>query len=185
MGIIQVSIHKNKLSPVPSQTEDGSSGEEEVHHKSLLQMLEDAEEKAIKSLDQTPYFWDKPDESFVRKVKMNEERVSPPVSPHESWNEEVVNEPTINVLDLANSKWNLTEFQKITVPNQDFMPQSVAADKGQIYVSDPYNGAIHKFEKGIYLGTWPPSMFFNIPRYVLCVPSIDDSNETCSRYGHF
>ena len=106
---------------------------------------------------------------------MNEERVSPPLSPHESWNEEVVLDPTINILDLSSKKWNLSEMGRIHMPNQECMPQSVAVDSTRIYVSDPYNGQIHFFEEGKYLGPWPLAMHFNIPRYVICFPSTEVS----------
>lgn len=100
--------------------------------------------------------------------------MTPPLSPHESWSEEVFVDPTINILDLANNKWNLKEFRTIHMPKGESMPQSVAANGSKIYVSDPYNGRIHLFEKGNYMGLWPPTMHFNIPRYVLCVPSIEN-----------
>ena len=94
-------------------------------------------------------------------------------NPHESWSEEVFVDPTLNILDLANNKWNMKEFRTIHMPKGESMPQSVTANGSKIYVSDPYNGRIHLFEKGNYMGLWPPTMHFNIPRYVLCVPSIE------------
>ena len=40
---------------------------------------------------------------------MNEERIEPPLSPHESWNEEVaIKDPSLhNIIDLSSKKWNL------------------------------------------------------------------------------
>jgi hypothetical protein len=101
---------------------------------------------------------------------MNEERVSPPLSPHESWNEEVVvRDPSLhNVLDLSLRKWKFVEYSKISMP-QDSIPQSVTVDRARIYVSDPYNGQIHLYEMGNYLGEFAHGL--NVPRYVLCVPS--------------
>merc|ERR1711962_1259136 len=88
-------------------------------------------------LSRTPQFWTNPDESYLTKIRMNEERVPPSPSIHESWNEEVVvKDPSIhNVIDLTMKKWRLIGYSFIKMPNDDSIPQSVAVDRARIYVS--------------------------------------------------
>jgi len=75
----------------------------------------------------------------------------------------------LNILDLSLEKWKLIEYRRDKMPNGDSIPQSVTVDRNRIYVSDPYNCKIHLFEMGNYLGEFATR--FNVPRYVLCVPS--------------
>ena len=56
------------------------------------------------------------------------------------------------------------------MPAEDCLPQSVAVDRARMYVADPYNCKIHLYEMGNYLGDFILNTF-NVPRYVLCVPS--------------
>jgi len=164
-----------------TKTEDGG----QTLHKSLLvqnsalknceTFMEEANTGADDTkerLSKTPQFWANPDESFQRKVKMNEERIEPPLSPHESWNEEVaIKDPSLhNIIDLSSKKWNLVDYAYMKMPTEDCLPQSVAVDRARMYVADPYNCKIHLYEMGNYLGDFILNTF-NVPRYVLCVPS--------------
>ena len=63
-------------------------------------------------------------------------------NPYKSWSEEVFVDPTLNILDLSNNKWNLKEFRTIHMPKGESMPQSVAAN-GLVFFLNPF---IHLFQ---------------------------------------